>query len=355
MDIQDFIYKTPQLLPELSTYASEAPSNIALVKYWGKFGEQLPKNTSISYTLSECKTETKVILKHRIEATDQFSFEVFMDGEPKPTFKPKIQTFLKRIEIYIPFLKSFDFEIHTHNTFPHSSGIASSASGMAALAKCFISMEASVNPELTQEYRTHKASFLARLGSGSACRSMGGKLVVWGEHKAIEGSSNLFGVDYPYTVHEHFRDMRDSILLIDVGQKQVSSSVGHNLMHGHPFSEQRFLQANENVSKLTSILASGQLDDFFALVELEALSLHAMMMTSSPYFILMQPNTLAVIQKIWEFRTSENTPVGFTLDAGANVHVLYPASAASKVRLFIEEHLLPFCQGEQVIHDAIKF
>lgn len=355
MNQKDFIYKTPQLIPDLGTYKSEAPSNIALVKYWGKYGEQLPKNTSISYTLENCKTQTEVILKKRIEADDRFYFDVFLDGELKSSFKSKIETFLKRIEVYIPFLKSFEFEIHTKNTFPHSSGIASSASGMAALAKCFIAMETSVNPELTKTFQAQKASFLARLGSGSACRSTGGKLVVWGKHEDIEGSSSFYGIDYPDEVHNNFRNFRDSILLIDEGQKQVSSSVGHNLMHGHPFAEQRFHQADANITKLKSILAAGNFDEFFALVESEALSLHAMMMTSSPYFILMKPNTLEVINKIWEFRTSKKVPVGFTLDAGANVHILYPEASETKVRKFIDECLLQYCQGQKVIHDQIKF
>jgi len=106
---------------------------------------------------------------------------------------------------------------------------------------------------------------------------------------------------------------------------------------------------------LKSILTSGNFEEFFALVESEALSLHAMMMTSSPYFILMRPNTLEVINKIWEFRTSKKVPVGFTLDAGANVHILYPEASEVKVRTFIDEHLLQYCQGKKVIHDQIKF
>ncbi|WP_019037821.1 diphosphomevalonate decarboxylase [Psychroflexus tropicus] len=355
MNINDFIYQTPQLLPDLGSYKAEAPSNIALVKYWGKYGEQLPKNTSISYTLNKCKTETKVNLVKRIEADDHFHFNVYLDGKEKPSFKSKIETFLKRIEVYIPFLKSFQFEIHTRNTFPHSSGIASSASGMAALAKCFVAMESSVSSGFTKALKDQKTSFLARLGSGSACRSTGGKLVVWGSHDNITGSSGFYGIDYPYEVHNNFRNFRDSILLIDEGEKQVSSSVGHNLMHNHPFAEQRFHQANENITKLRSILTTGKFDDFFALVESEALSLHAMMMTSMPYFILMKPNTLEVIDKVWEFRKSKGVAVGFTLDAGANVHLLYPEQSDAEVKTLIEEDLLQFCQGEKVIHDDIKF
>ena len=98
-----------------------------------------------------------------------------------------------------------------------------------------------------------KASFLARLGSGSAARSVEGPLVVWGEHKNIENSSNLYGVKFPFKVHENFENYQDTILLVDKGEKQVSSTVGHQLMIDHPFAKERFIQANENIQKLSDL------------------------------------------------------------------------------------------------------
>ena len=89
---------------------------------------------------------------------------------------------------------------------------------------------------MTNEYFNKKASFLARLGSGSACRSIEGDIVQWGQHNATEGSSDLYGIKYPYKVHENFKRYYDTILLVDKGQKQVSSTIGHNLMHHHPFA-----------------------------------------------------------------------------------------------------------------------
>ncbi len=93
-----------------------------------------------------------------------------------------------------------------------------------------------LSPELSDEFINKKASFLARLGSGSASRSIEGPLVVWGNHPEIKGSSDLFGVQFPYKVHEVFKNYQDAILLVDKGEKQVSSTVGHNLMHNHPFA-----------------------------------------------------------------------------------------------------------------------
>ena len=337
-----------------------APSNIALVKYWGKKQDQIPANQSISFTLNKCKTITKLGFEKRrfdkLSGTNSaFSFDLLFEGKPKEDFNPKIQKFFERIEKYCPYLKNYHFTIDTQNTFPHSSGIASSASGMAALAMNIMSLEKELNPSMTEEYFYKKASFLARLGSGSACRSIKGNIVVWGEHNEIAESSDLFGVAYSSGVHSNFNNYQDTILLVDKGEKQVSSTVGHDLMHNHPFAAHRFLQAPQNLSKLISIFENGNLEEFIKIVESEALTLHAMMMTSMPYFILMKPNTLAIINKIWSFRNETKIPVCFTLDAGANVHVLYPENYKKETLQFIKDELVGYCQNGQYICDEIGF
>lgn len=334
-----------------------APSNIALVKYWGKrddLGHQIPANPSISFTLNNCKTITSVAFEKKANQ-DNWSFDLLFEGQPKEEFKPKIQKFLERITPFMPFLKDYHFTINTQNTFPHSSGIASSASGMAALAMNFMSIEKALHPEMTEEYFYQKASFLARLGSGSACRSVKGNLVVWGSQANIEGSSNLFGVPFSGKVHSVFENYQDTILLVDKGEKQVSSTVGHDLMHNHPFAERRFEQAHENIDQLIPIFENGDLEAFIKIVESEALTLHAMMMTSMPYFILMKPNTLQIINAIWKFRKENNIPVCFTLDAGANVHVLYPENVKESVLQFIQSELVGYCQNGQYLCDEIGF
>jgi diphosphomevalonate decarboxylase len=344
---------------EKGSFQWSAPSNIALVKYWGKKDNQIPANPSVSFTLNNCKTITKLAFAKKntstpLSATDSgFSFDLLFEGKPKEDFKPKIQKFLERIEIYLPFLKDYHFTIDTENTFPHSSGIASSASGMAALAMNFMSVEKALNPEMTDDYFYQKASLLARLGSGSACRSVKGQVVVWGNQANIKVSSDLYGVAFPNAIHENFKNFQDTILLVDKGEKQVSSTVGHDLMHAHPYAQRRFEQAHENLDKLISIFENGNLDEFIKVVESEALTLHAMMMTSMPYFILMKPNTLHIINAIWKFRNDTKTPLCFTLDAGANVHVLYPENVSAKVLQFIKDELVGFCQNGQYICDQI--
>jgi len=334
-----------------ASFEWSAPSNIALVKYWGKKENQIPANPSISFTLNNCKTITKLEVVKKPE-NSSYSFDLLFEGKPKEDFKPKIQKFFERIVEYCPFLKEYYFKIDTQNTFPHSSGIASSASGMAALAMNIMSLEKAINPTISDEYFYSKASFLARLGSGSACRSVKGEVVVWGKHAEINGSSDLFGVEFS-EIHPNFKNYQDTILLVDKGEKQVSSTIGHDLMHNHPYAERRFAQAHENLSKIKTILSTGNIAEFIKIVESEALTLHAMMMTSMPYFILMKPNTLEIINKIWKFRNETQIPVCFTLDAGANVHVLYPENVSEKALQFIKDELVGYCQNGQYICDQI--
>jgi diphosphomevalonate decarboxylase len=348
----DFIPSKYTHSVEEGNFQWSAPSNIALVKYWGKKDNQIPANPSVSFTLNNCKTITKLAFAKK-QNDGTFSFDLFFEGKPKEDFKPKIQKFLERIEIYLPFLKDYHFTIDTENTFPHSSGIASSASGMAALAMNLMSLEKILNPAMNEDYFYHKASFLARLGSGSACRSVKGQVVVWGNHNNIKGSSDLFGVEFSNAIHANFKNFQDTILLVDKGEKQVSSTVGHDLMHNHPFAERRFAQAHENLDKLITIFENGNLEEFIKIVESEALTLHAMMMTSMPYFILMKPNTLEIINAIWKFRNETKIPICFTLDAGANVHVLYPENVAVAVLQFIKDELVGYCQNGQYLCDKI--
>ena len=361
---KDFIFNKNETPVSEGSFQWSAPSNIALVKYWGKKehhpnsktdqAEQIPANPSISFTLNHCKTITTLGFIKKGDCSN-FSFDLLFEGKPKEDFKPKIQKFFERIKVYCPYLKNYHFTIDTQNTFPHSSGIASSASGMAALAMNIMSLEKELNPAMTDNFFYQKASFLARLGSGSACRSIKGNIVVWGNHKEIIESSDLFGIELPSKIHANFKNYQDTILLVDKGEKQVSSSIGHNLMLNHPFAEQRFSQAHQNLSAIKLVLENGNLFEFIQIVENEALTLHAMMMTSIPYFILMKPNTLEIISRIWKFRNATKIPVCFTLDAGANVHVLYPENVRVETLQFIKDELIGYCQNGQYICDKIGF
>lgn len=330
----------------------QSPSNIALVKYWGKKAGQIPANASISFTLDNCHTRTTVEWEP-IEADGApFHFEIFVDDEPSPEFRPKIETFFQRTADLLPFLPSTKMIIRTSNSFPHSSGIASSASGLSALALCMGDI-ALQHGALDDNNFNRFCSILSRLGSGSASRSVYGGLVVWGQHAEVPGSSDSFAIEYPHHVEHVFTTYRDTVLLVEVGQKSVSSTKGHGLMVGHEYAEARFEQAKANMSEIQKHLQTGDLNGFGELVEAEALSLHAMMMTSRPGYMLFRPNTIAILEKIRNYRETEKVPVHFTLDAGANVHLLYPAHVEQKVHTFVEQELKQFCKDGRYIHDRV--
>lgn len=332
--------------------SANCPSNIALIKYWGKYPNQIPANPSISYTLSHCRTITETEFK----VGEEFKVKVFLRGREELNFAEKIEKYFKNIELYLPWILKGSYIINTENTFPHSSGIASSASGFGAIAKCLMEMDFHFQKNFNQELDVKKASFLARLGSGSACRSLYNGLVVWGETPQVVGSSDFFAVQYPNDeVHSVFKDFNDWVLLIHEGQKSVSSTVGHQLMDTNPYAERRFQEARENFIPMKEILKNGDLERFITLVEHEALTLHAMMMMSNPAFILMKTGTMEVIHKVWNFRKETHLPLFFTLDAGANVHLLFPSEGKEQIMSFIEKELLQYTQNRGIVKDVMKF
>ena len=326
----------------------QSPSNIALIKYWGKHGNQLPANPSISFTLSTSNTQTYLSWAEAKGKGGNLS--VLLDGKPAPDFVPKIAQFFARVEAFVPFFNDYNYVIETSNSFPHSSGIASSASGMSALALCTLSMAQHLGIENEDFLKT--ASIMARLGSGSASRSVYGPLAIWGKHANTPGSSDEFAIPYN-DVNPVFTTFQDYILLVDKGVKRVSSTAGHGLMNNHAYATQRFAQAHTNLDELKGLLKSGDLEKFGEVTESEALTLHAMMMTSRPYYLLFKPNTIAIIEAIWAFRQETKTPVYFTLDAGANVHLLFPEAEKQKVDAFVKEALQPYCHKGEYLCDHV--
>lgn len=335
------------------TVAWRSPSNIAIVKYWGKHGRQLPANPSISLSLSASHTDTEVQFSYQ-EAQDTCQVAFTFEGKPAPDFAARIEKYLHSITDLCPFLPKLSLKIDSSNSFPHSAGIASSASAMSALALCLCSIEkALLGTLLDDKAFFKKASELARLGSGSACRSTFGRIVSWGQHSQIEDSSDLFGTPIRLTEESQFHSMLDSILIISGDKKSVSSTAGHGLMASHPFAETRYKQANHNCSTLLDALKNDDIESFGQILEEEALTLHGLMMNSSPSFILMKPNTLKAIELIRALRESEQIPWHFTLDAGPNVHLLYPKRVEARARELIDTHLKPLCEDGRIIWDSV--
>lgn len=326
-----------------------SPSNIALIKYWGKFPGQLPANPSLSMTLSESYTQTRVSCEGR---KNDMGFTLFFEGREKPDFNEKVGTFLSELTNQFSFLNQYHLIIESTNTFPHSSGIASSASSMSALALCIgeISRKLTGIETLDEDF-FRSASENARKGSGSACRSVFGGYSLWGEIKMVDNSSDLRAVPFNSGIHDIFKDLQDTILVVNAGRKNTSSSSGHRLMETHPYASRRYELAQRNIELMLNALKTGNTSEFVRITENEALGLHGLMMTSDPGFILLEAGTIEIIKKIRSYREINGEFICFTLDAGPNVHILYPAENAGKIRVFIESELKSFCQNGSIIWD----
>jgi diphosphomevalonate decarboxylase len=336
---ETFVYNLLEINEISGVSEWQSPSNIALVKYWGKKLDQIPMNPSLSLTLSNCYSKTRVSYQSEISLKHDFNF--------------KLLIFFNRIKHYCPYLMNLKLIIESNNSFPHSSGIASSASFYSALSLSIMDIEKHLNPKIENDFFFKKASFLSRLGSGSACRSIMGPISFWGSSKLFKESNDLYAIKYPNEINIVFKGINDTVLLVDKGKKEVSSSLGHDLMNGHSFSNDRIKQAHFNLEQIKNALETGNYDLFIKIVEMEALSLHAMMMTSNPYFILMKPNTLQIINEVWKYRKKYNSRICFTLDAGANIHLLYPQIEYDEIQNFISSNLVDYCENGEFINDKI--
>jgi diphosphomevalonate decarboxylase len=327
----------------------KCPSNIALVKYWGKRDFQKPMNPSLSFVLRNAFTETSVELHKDGDQKVEFYFEGVSSS-----FGERIEKYLSQISIQLPWANKYNFRIHSKNSFPHSAGIASSASSSGALALCLTELDFAISgKEANSPEFWQKASELARMGSGSACRSVYPGFSIWGKTHLFESGSDEYAIHLSDGVHPLFFGLRDAILLVDSGTKEVSSSVGHQLMENHLYQHSRIAQAHQNLNELYLALLTGNQEKFVEVVENEALSLHAMMMTSNPSFILLKPSSLEMISRIRRFRLKSQIPVCFTIDAGPNIHLLYFQENELDVKAFIERELLVFCENGKWIDDEI--
>ena len=353
------MFDNPALILDAATIPSgtinwKSPSNIAIIKYWGKYGIQFPRNPSISFTLENAFTQTILNYTPKTDQGEGISLDFTFHGEENEAFRAKMVKFLESIRPIFPFLNQLHLTVKSGNSFPHSAGIASSASSMSALALCLCTLEDELFQTLQDdELFDKKASYVARLGSGSACRSIYSRMAAWGETSAIIGSSNNYAVPFATEMHDIYKNFHDDILIASQSEKSVSSRAGHALMEGNAYAAPRYQQANERMQRLVEVLKNGDIETFGTIAENEALTLHALMMTSNPSYILMRPNSLKMIELIRDYRASTKQPIYFTLDAGPNLHVLYPETIIHEVRPFIEAQLLPLCEEGMWISDWV--
>ncbi|HUR30543.1 MAG TPA: hypothetical protein VMZ69_03870 [Saprospiraceae bacterium] len=330
-----------------------SPSNIALIKYWGKHGVQLPRNPSLSFTLTACHTDMSV--KITLDSGSP-KLTVLYDGNETPAFEPKINSFFSRLHHKLPWLKNATIVIDSINTFPHAAGIASSASSMSALALCLCDLDDQIHARTSSkdDLWWANASTFSRLGSGSACRSLFPVASLWGQMNTIEKSSDEYAIPWVDQVDPVFHTFHDAILVVSSGEKTVSSSEGHDLMNELAYAVVRYEEARKNLTTLIGCMQTeNEMEKFISICESEALQLHGLMMMGKNPYMLMEQDTVSIIKEIWTFRKETNTPVCFTLDAGPNVHLLYPESVKSQVHDFIQSDLLQYCQDRIFILDEV--
>ena len=194
---------------------------------------------------------------------------------------------------------------------------------------------------------------MSRLASGSAARSLYTVMTLWGATPSVSTSSDEYAVPLADMVAPVFQTYHDSIMIVSNKEKSVSSRVGHSLMNDHPLAEQRYVTARHNTEQLLRVLHDGDVDEFIKIAEAEALQLHEMMATSTPSYRLMEPNTIKIIDLVKRYRQETGTKVCFTLDAGPNVHVLYPDTCEQAVKQFIKDELLQYCHEYKWIDDKV--
>jgi diphosphomevalonate decarboxylase len=328
----------------------QAPSNIAFVKYWGKKGHQLPMNPSLSMALNKSFTQTAIEFGFSKQPEIKYSF----NGSIHPAFQDRVAKFIASIKDEIPWANDFAFDISSHNTFPHSVGIASSASAFGALALGLCKIEELIfGKTMERAAFFNRASMLARLGSGSACRSVFTPFAIWGKNDNDPASTDVRAIAPSIPVHPFFLGLKDAILIVSSDKKDVSSSAGHELMNGHPYAGARTEQAHNNLDSILRAMRENDQKTFLKILEEEAMSLHALMMASRPSYILLKANSLKIIEEIRVFREKEHIFIGFTIDAGPNIHMVYHENDSERIQAFIDGELLAYCENGQWIDDGL--
>lgn len=296
-----------------STATAISHPNIAFIKYWGNRDQalRLPANGSLSMNLDGLLTRTTATFDPALE-----SDRLTLAGEP--VHGPA----LERVSAFLDLVRAMaGFEtraaVVSENNFPAGAGIASSASAFAALALA-ASRAAGLDPDEAALSR------LARRGSGSASRSVPGGFVEW---RAGGGDADSYAVSI--APPEHW-DLVDFVALVSAGHKAIGSTEGHALAGTSPLQSARVADAPRRLEACRRALLARDFEALAGIVELDSDMMHAVMMTGTPPLHYWQPASLGVMAAVRAWR-AEGLPALYTVDAGANVHVLCPRAHAAEV------------------------
>ncbi len=290
----------------------EAPSNIAFVKYWGAedLAVAIPLNASISMSLRACVTRTSVETVAAGAADEIWVFSEGRWGQAEGAFQQRAAAHLERLRRWAQV--DVGFRVATENSFPAAAGIASSASGFAALTLAVVAA-------LDRQPDGDELSNLARLsGSGSASRSVFGGYVQW-----PFGTGEDPWRAAPLAPASHW-DLRDVIAIVQTGPKAVSSLEGHARARTSPHYVRRQELIPDRLQRVREAIDARDLDQLGPIIEEDAIELHLVAMSSQPPIFYWQPATLRVLDHVRALR-QRGTSAWATMDAGANVHILCSA------------------------------
>ena len=297
----------------ISTTTAVAYPNIAFIKYWGNRDNtlRLPSNSSISMNLDGLYTRTTVSFQPSLPYD-----ELVINGHET------MGKGLDRISYMLDIIRGMAninerAEVISENNFPSGAGIASSASAFAALALAG-SKAAGLSPS------EQELSRLARRGSGSAARSIPSGFVEWQVGTGDEDSF-AFSIAPP----DHW-ELVDCIAIVTAAHKKTGSTEGHSIADTSPLQTARVADAPRRLEICRDAILNRDFNTFASIVELDSDMMHAVMITSTPSLHYWKPESLRVMNAVRGWR-SEGIQVCYTIDAGANVHVLCPETEAHTI------------------------
>jgi diphosphomevalonate decarboxylase len=300
-------------MPTSSATAIAHP-NIAFIKYWGNKDNdlRLPMNGSISMNLEALNTRTRVTFDAAFPA-DLFD----LNGKRQSGIS------LERVVKHLNLIRGLrGVSTHAHvfseNDFPTGAGIASSASAFAALTLAAVAALGLEIPEAN-------LSRLARRGSGSACRSIPAGFAEW-----RKGASDLDSFAFSIAPADHWQ-LTDCIAIIEEEHKKVSSTEGHATAATSPLQAARVADCDRRLDICRNAIQKKDFQALAEIIELDSNMMHAVMMTSKPPLFYWEPATLNIMSAVQSWRKT-GLPAAYTLDAGANVHVLCESEKAEGVQ-----------------------
>jgi diphosphomevalonate decarboxylase len=316
----------------MSKTTVSAPANIAFIKYWGArdLDEALPMNPSISMTLEQCVTQCTA------EVFDGEKDEVWISepdggfGSPEPEFGRRMVRHLDRIRKWAG--REERFRVATRNNFPGAAGLASSASGFAALTLAAAGALGKGDTPVEELSRLARRS-----GSGSAARSLLGGYVEWPadlvKGTGADAEAHSYSVQLAEAIHW---ELRDVIAVVEIGPKIVSSREGHQRAPSSPYYAKRQELVPARLEKVRQAIEQADLSLLGPVIEEEAVDLHLIAMSSHPPIFYWSPGTVAVLRAVRELR-QEGLQAYATMDAGANVHVICDADSEDDVAERLED------------------